>query len=263
MSTANGNGKANGKFVWYDVMTSDPKEARSFYGKVVGWTTKDSGMPNGAYTLLSMGETMVGGLMPIPPEACAHGARPCWTGYIGVDDVDAYAARVVAAGGAIRPAPTDIPGVGRFAVAADPHGAGFILFHGTTDEAPAPVAPGTPGHIGWRELHAGNGTEAFAFYSGLFGWTKADAVDMGAMGVYQLFATGGAPVGGMMTKMPQTPSPFWLYYFNVDAVDAAMNRVKDGGGQIIHGPMQVPGGSFIAHCLDPQGAIFALVGPQR
>jgi predicted enzyme related to lactoylglutathione lyase len=264
MSKANGNGTANGKFVWYDVMTSDTKEAQSFYGKVVGWTAKDSGMPNGAYTLLSMGETMVGGLMPIPPDACAHGARPCWTGYIGVDDVDAYAARVTAAGGAIRRPPQDIPGVGRFAVVADPHGATFILFRGTSNEAPSAVAPGTPGHIGWHELHAGNGEAAFTFYSGLFGWTKADAVDMGAMGTYQLFAiNGGPPVGGMMTKMPQTPAPFWLYYFNVDAVDAAMGRVTDGGGQIIHGPMQVPGGSFIAHCLDPQGAIFALVGPQR
>ena len=60
------------------------------------------------------------------------------------------------------------------------------------------------------------------------------------MGVYQIFATGGAPCGGMMTKMPQTPAPFWLYYFNVDAVEAAMARVKNAGGQIIHGPMQVP-----------------------
>ena len=68
---------------------------------------------------------------------------------------------------------------------------------------------------------------------------------------YQIFTTGGAPCGGMMTKMPQTPAPFWLYYFNVDSVEAAMARVKDAGGQIIRGPMQVPGGSWIAHGLDP------------
>jgi uncharacterized protein len=47
----------------------------------------------------------------------------------------------------------------------------------------------------------------------------------------------GAPCGGMMTKTRETPAPFWLYYFNVDAVEAAMARVKDAGGQIIHGPM--------------------------
>jgi uncharacterized protein len=66
----------------------------------------------------------------------------------------------------------------------------------------------------------------------------------------------------MMIKTPETPAPFWLYYFNVSAVEAAMARVNDAGGQVIHGPMQVPGGNWIAHCLDPQGAIFALVGPK-
>ncbi|MGH6869040.1 MAG: VOC family protein [Methylocella sp.] len=251
-----------GKFVWYDLMTSDVKAAESFYRSVIGWDAKDSGMTDRSYTLLSVGPAMVGGLMPIPEDARATGARPHWSGYIAVDDVDDYAARVKAAGGAIHRPPEDIPGVGRFSVVADPHGATFNLFKGKGDQEPEAAAPGTPGHIGWHEVHAGEGASAFAFYSGLFGWTKAEAMDMGAMGVYQLFATGGAPVGGMMTKMPQTPAPFWLYYFNVDAVDAAMARVKGAGGQIIHGPTEVPGPMWIAHCLDPQGAIFAMVGPK-
>jgi uncharacterized protein len=71
---------------------------------------------------------MVGGLMPIPEDARAAGARPRWMGYIAVDDVDVYAARVNAVGGSVHRAPRDIPGVGRFAVVADPHGAGFMLF---------------------------------------------------------------------------------------------------------------------------------------
>ena len=86
---------------------------------------------------------------------------------------------------------------------------------------------------------------------------------MGPMGVYQIFAIDGAQAGGMMTKTPQTPAPFWLYYFNVDALDAAITRGKDAGGQIIIDPMKVPGGSWIVHGLDPQGAIFAMVGPKR
>jgi predicted enzyme related to lactoylglutathione lyase len=126
-----------------------------------------------------------------------------------------------------------------------------------------PAPAGTPGHIGWRELHAGEREGAFAFYSGQFGWTKAEAIDMGPMGVYQIFAIDGAQAGGMMTKTPQTPTPFWLYYFNVAAVDAAMARVTDGGGQVLNGPHQVPGGSWIVQCFDPQGAMFALVGSKR
>jgi len=252
----------HGKFIWYDVMTGDCKAAEGFYRRVIGWDAKDSGMADGSYTLFSVGATMVAGLMPIPEEARKSGARPCWTGYIAVDDVDAYATRVKEAGGSVCRAPEDIPGVGRLAVVADPHGAVFTLFRGSGQQAPEPAAPTTPGHVGWHELHAGDRESAFVFYAGLFGWTKAEAVDMGPMGIYQTFATGGAPVGGIMTKTSQTPMPFWLYYFNVDAVDAGIARVKDGGGQLIHGPTQVPGGSWIAHCLDPQGAIFAMVGPK-
>ena len=167
------------------------------------------------------------------------GAWPAWNGYVLVDDADVYSERVKAASGAIHRAPEDIPGVGRFSVAADPHGAVFILFEGASDDGARPAAPGTPGHVGWHELHAGDLESAFAFYSGLFGWTKGEAISMGPMGVYQTFATGGAS-GGMMTKTPETPAPFWLYYFNVDAVEAAMARVKDAGGQ---SPSTARGGS--------------------
>jgi predicted enzyme related to lactoylglutathione lyase len=255
--------KGHGMFVWYDVMTTDTKPAQSFYHDVIGWNAADSGMPDRSYTIFSMGPTMIGGLMPIPEDTRKAGAGPAWMGYIGVDDVDAYAKRVTAAGGAVHRGPEDIPGIGRFAVAGDPHGAGFIIFKGASDQVPTPPPPNAPGHIGWRELHAGNGEAAFAFYSKLFGWTKGDAVDMGPMGVYQVFTIGGAPSGGMMTKMPDSPAPHWLYYFNVEGVDAAAARVKDAGGRVLMGPHEVPGGHWIVQCFDPQGAMFAMIAPKR
>ena len=250
------------RFVWYDVMTTDTKAAEAFYRDVIGWDIKDAGMPDGSYAILSVGATMVGGLMPIPADAKAMGARPGWMGYIGVGDVDGYAARVKAAGGTIHRAPADIPGVGRFAVVADPQGAAFILFKGMGGQEPAAAAPGTPGHIGWHELHTGDREAAFAFYAGLFGWTKTEAMDMGPAGVYQMFAAGGPTIGGMMTRTPEMPAPCWLYYINVAGIDAAVARVNKGGGKVLNGPHQVPGDVWIAQCLDPQGAMFAMVGPK-
>lgn len=250
-------------FVWYELMTSDAPAAEAFYRSVCGWTTADAGMPGQPYTLLSAGPTMVGGLMAIPDDARAMGARPGWVGYVGVDDVDAFAARVQAAGGAIHKPAEDIPTVGRFAVVTDPHGAAFVLFKGSSDEAPAPAAPGTPGHVGWHELQAGNGPAAFDFYAALFGWTLDSEMDMGPAGKYQMFATGGEAVGGIMTRMPEMPVPAWVYYVNVDAIDAAVARVTAGGGTVINGPMEVPGGQWIIQGLDPQGAMFALVAPKR
>ena len=255
-----------GAFVWYELMTSDPAAATAFYTQVVGWTAADSGMPGMSYTLVSAGPAQVAGIMAIPDEARAMGAMPSWEGYIAVADVDAAAARIAAAGGSTHRPPQDIPGIGRFAVMADPHGASFIVFRGASAEGPPAAAAGTPGHVGWHELHAGDGAAAFAFYAGQFGWEKHDAMDMGPMGSYQMFGVAGSgkvSMGGMMTKMPETPRPHWLYYINVEAIDAAVERISAAGGKVVHGPQEVPGGSWIVNAVDPQGALFALVAPRR
>jgi hypothetical protein len=250
-----------GSFVWYDQMSNDLPGSEAFYTKVVGWTLAPNTMNDQRYTLLQAGAAMIGGLMPIPEAA--KGVRPAWMGYIAVDDVAAYADKVKAAGGAIHRPPTDIPNVGTFAVASDPHGAGFLLFRGNSSEAPA-QDPQAKGHIGWHELHAGDGASDFAFYSGLFGWEKRDAMDMGPMGTYQTFATkSGAQGGGVMTKTPDLPAPLWLYYFNVDAIDAAAERIASAGGKLVVGPMQVPTGLWMLQGLDPQGAVFGLLAPVR
>jgi predicted enzyme related to lactoylglutathione lyase len=253
----------SGSFVWYDLMTTDMAAATTFYRTAIGWTAADSGMPGPAYTLLSAGDTMIGGLMEIPAEVRAAGGRPGWMGYIGVDDVDAMVERVTKAGGHLHKPAADIPGVGRFAVVADPHGATFYLFKGqTTGEAAKPGGM-MPGHVGWNELQAGDGPAAFDFYASLFGWTKDHDMDMGPMGVYRIFSIDGVQAGGMMTKQPQVPAPHWLFYFAVAATDAAIERIKGAGGSVLNGPMEVPGGAWVAQCIDPQGAVFAVVGPQR
>ena len=250
------------EFVWYELMTTDVVAAKTFYAKVIGWNMQ-SFPGSDDYTVVSAGTLGVGGIMAIPLEACERGAPACWQGYIAVDDVDVYAARILSRGGAIiRPA-SDIPNVGRFALAADPQGAVFIVFKPQGGESMPSAAPNTPGLVGWNELHAVDGLKAFDWYADMFGWTQSQDMDMGPMGIYRLFATGGELVGGMMTKMPEIPSPFWAYYFNVASIDDAIERTKKAGGKVIHGPHEVPGPMFIVNCQDPQGAWFSMVAPKR
>ncbi len=246
-------------FVWYELMTTDAKAAESFYSKVIGWKPQHAGQAGMDYTLLLAGQVPTAGLMALDKEACAAGARPCWVGYVGVDDVDAFVGRVTKAGGKVHVPPTDIPNIGRFAMVTDPQGAVFNLFKPVSDMPPPPADPATPGMIGWHELMAGDGGKAFAFYADLFGWTRDEAIDMGAMGRYQLFAAGGPAIGGMMTKPAEVPAPFWGYYFQVDAIGAALERLKASGGKVVNGPMEVPGGRWIVQGVDPQGAMFSLV----
>jgi uncharacterized protein len=252
----------HGKFVWYELMTTDMKAAEDFYKNVVGWSASDASMPGIEYTLFSVGDRNVAGLMTMPDGALEMKVPPAWLGYVAVDDVDDAAAKLAAEGGTVHRAPDDIPGVGRFAVVTDPHGAAFALFKGT-GEPPPPLEQMAPGNVGWHELMAGDLDSAFAFYSKLFGWSKDQAMDMGEMGVYQIFAHNEKQIGGMMTKPKEIPAPFWLYYFNVEALDAAIDRAKSGGAQVVNGPMEVPGGAWIVQCTDPQGALFALVAPKR
>ena len=149
----------------------------------------------------------------------------------------------------------------RFAVVSDPQGAGFLIAKGLVENSPPELPVGTPGTVGWRELYARDGKSACAFYERMFGWSKTEALDMGAMGTYQMFATGAATAGGMMTKPAPVPAPHWCYYFNVPSIHAAIERIVRGGGTVIHGPQQVPGGQWIVQGTDPQGANFALVAP--
>ncbi len=252
-----------GKFVWYEYMGNDLDAAVDFYKRVVpGWTMSDSGMTSFPYKIASVGSHGVAGFLTIPEPAKAMGAPPCWTGYIWVEDVDAALPELEKAGGSLKNGPMDIPGIGRFAVVADPYGAMFTIFRdASSNPNPAP-APDTEGMFGWRELHAGDGKGALDFYISQFGWKKESEFDMGSMGVYHLFHT-GFEQGGIMTKAPQVPGPFWLYYIHVDALDAAIERIKANGGNVAHGPTQVPGGQWVVQAIDPQGGFFALVASKR
>ncbi len=250
-----------GNFIWYELLTSDAQAAERFYSEVIGWDAQNSGNPDMKYTLLTVNQAPVAGLMALS-EACGDPEmKPAWSGVIWTDDIDAKAAQVKELGGKVLRDLGEIPNIGKFAVVADPQGAAFQLFQPSGEQPESPKPP-TPGTIGWHELHSSNWENAFTFYSKLFGWTKDQAMDMGPMGTYQLFAAGGDAIGGMMNSQEPSTPPNWQFYVCVDNITAAEDRVKSKGGQILFGPQEVPGGAWILQCLDPQGAKFCLVGPR-
>lgn len=255
------------KFFWYELMTPDPDASRDFYGHVIGWTFAE--MPGGdmPYTIISAGERPVGGMLTLNDDMKAGGARPAWLGYIHVADVDAKVTEIEAAGGKLHLPPRDVPGAGRIAMLSDPGGAPFYVMDPRPTEGSGelpPIAPTTSGAFSWHELYAGQGqAAAFDFYSGLFGWESMHEMDMGPMGIYRLFGAEGVQLGGMMDKPAHIPAAFWGFYTTVDGIDAAIGRLKEKGGQVLNGPHQVPGGSWIVQAMDPQGAAFALTSAKQ
>ena len=254
----------HGDFVWYELMTSDPAAAERFYGAVLGWRARRGaeGSPVD-YRIFSTGEADVAGLMAIPADGAATGMRPGWLGYIGVDDVDAMATAILEAGSRQHVPPTDIPGVGRFALMADPQGVPFYVMRGAMEGTSTSFAPGRTGHCHWNELATGDQEAALAFYTGHFGWQRGDAMPMGELGEYRFITHHGTPLGAVMRRMPDGPPPAWNFYFGVADIDAASAAVSGAGGTVHHGPVEVPGGVFIIVGRDPQGAMFGLVGSRR
>ncbi len=255
----------HGHPIWYELMSLDPQAARRFYEAVVGW--KIEAQPSGPagqamdYRMIATATGLVGGVFTLNAGMLKQGAAPCWMPYMGVDDVDRSVQSIVAAGGSLQMPAMDIPNVGRIAMVADPQGAAFYVMRGASEENSTAFAPEQEGHAAWHELHAADGTKAVDFYCQQLGWTKSTAMDMGPDGVYQLIATGGQDVGGIMTDK-NFPRPAWLTYFRVNGIDAAAVRIAQAGGKVVNGPMEVPGGGWIVAGVDPEGVMFALTGPK-
>ena len=257
----------HGDFIWYELLTTDADAAQAFYSDVIGWTIKDSGQAGMDYRLLGAGEEDIGGLMQLSDDMQAGGARPVWLGYVAVDDVDAAVAAISSAGGSVNMPAADIPNVGRIAMVADPQGAPFYVMRGAIDRISHAFAYDRPrlGHCAWNELATADTTAAWKFYGEQFGWKKDGEMDMGPMGAYEFLRRDSAEgvFGAVMPKPAEMPVSLWTYYFRVADVDATVQRAQAGGGEIVNGPMEIPGGEFAVNAMDPQGAMFAFVGPRK
>lgn len=252
---------ASGRFVWYDLMTTNTEAAKAFYTEIIGWKT--SKWEGGDYETWAMGDKGIGGLMVLPEQAKAAGAPPHWMGYVAVDDVDTTARKAESLGATIYVPGTDIPNVGRFAVLGDHQGATFAIFSSPMEGA-APDRESL-GRFSWAELNTTDWESAWKFYSALFGWKPTQSMDMGEFGQYFMFGTDSQQsMGGMSNAATMMKAPaHWLHYINVDDVDETARRITEKGGKILNGPMDIPGNDRIAQCMDPQGGYFAIYSSGR
>ena len=264
-------GNPHGSYIWYELMTPDAEAATRFYGDVIGWdiAVHPGSAGGGAdYRILSYQGDGVGGMFQLTSDMCDQGARPAWVGYFGVDDVDASVGAIEAAGGKTLMPATDLPGVGRIAMAADPQGLPFYVMR----PSPPPGQKGgesgafdgmAVGHVAWNELVTSDLEAALSFYEAQFNVTKGDTMPMGEMGDYQFIDHGGRTIGGAMKAFSPEQPLGWTYYIRVADIDVAKEKVGAGGGKVMMGPHQVPGDDWVIIALDPQGARFGLVGARK
>jgi predicted enzyme related to lactoylglutathione lyase len=245
-----------GRIIWYELLTTDMKAAEAFYTAVVGWTVTPFSSAGQPYDMFNRAaNTPIGGVMAIPQ---GMNFPPHWEMYVVVANLEEAVRKIEGLGGRALGPLVEVPEVGRMRTMTDPQGAVFAI-HEMAGQPDRPEGPPEIGDGSWHELMTTDAPAAQQFYSDLFGWTPTEPHDMGPDGKYYMFAR-QFPLGGMMTKtkdMAQVPTA-WSLYFRVNDVSEAADRVKANGGQVLNGPMEVPGGDRIVNCLDPQGAAFSL-----
>lgn len=257
---------AHGSFIWYELLTKDAGKAKAFYDSVCGWNIDAEPAPGGMdYRMINAGDGQAGGVMQLNADMIAGGAKPVWLGYLGVDDVDASVAAVVAEGGQVHLPAFDIPDVGRLAMVTDPQGIPFYVMRGASPESSTAYQRTGFGHVAWNELLTTDDAAALAFYAKLFAIEKVGSMPMGEMGEYSFIANGdskGEAIGAVMKAQPGTPAG-WGFYFRVPDITEAQAKVEAGGGKVIWGPHEVPGGEWVINIVDPEGVTCGFVSPGK
>jgi uncharacterized protein len=155
---------------WVDTEQPDPDAACRFYGELFGWTFEDAvpAQAPGSYLVASRDGEDVAAIAP------GSGSPVGWNTYVAVDDADAAAAKVVAAGGTVVSEPADAGDGGRAAACADPTGAAFRLWQ--PRNRPGAQVVNVAGAWNFSHLRTDRPDQARAFYADVFGW---EAMDVG------------------------------------------------------------------------------------
>ena len=248
-----------GTFCYAELATTDPAVAGEFYMTLFGWNRNDQDLGEfGVYTQFDKDGKVVAAQFKLPDEQTARQVPPNWGQYVSVDDVDGAAARAGELGGQTVMGPMEVFDYGRMVVLADPAGAVFCLWQPKANIGAE--CKDDPGSMCWNELLTSDPDQAAAFYGGLFGW-RAEAMNMGDLGDYTTFHTGGGrPAAGMMPIQPEMGPvpPHWLVYFAVADCAATRDKAAGLGARILVPPTEIPGMGIFSVLQDPVGAVFGI-----
>jgi uncharacterized protein len=242
-----------GTIVWYDLLTRDPDAAWKFYDALFGWARIETDRPVGTYGMIRRGDRNLGGIVPLKP---GDSFPSHWIAYVSVTDIEACCRAASEAGGRVPIPPTDIAGIGRFAVVLDPQGAAISPFQAETP--PLSPRPEGPGAFCWMELLTPDTKGAGEFYGKIFGW-EIKTGRSGAFGDYWIFRKSGHGVAGMVERRAGADYPTrWLPYVHVERLEDIAARAEQHGGSALLPATPIQDEGQFAILRDPSGAVIGI-----
>ncbi|WP_405147857.1 VOC family protein [Sphaerisporangium sp. NBC_01403] len=119
-----------------------------------------------------------------------------------------------------------------------------------------------PGVPCWVDLSSTDLGTSVAFYEGLFGW-RAEFDPHPDSGGYGRFRQGGKLVAGIGPTFGEDVPSAWNTYIATGDAESVAERVKEAGGRVAVGPVQVFDEGTMAVFQDPAGATFMVWQPGR
>ena len=261
---------------WVDTTQPDPDAAGEFYSGLFGWELEDL-MPPGSGTKYL--EARIGGKRVAAISGGAPGAEPTeatWNMYVWVEDADATAEEVRAAGGTVVTEPMDVMDAGRMATFTDREGAAFGVWQ--PNEHRGAEVVNEHGSVNFNDLNTRDPEAAKAFYGEVFGWQS-----LAMEGGYEMWTLPGygdfleeinpgtkarneelsapegfvdvvASIAPIPEDQPGTP-PHWGVTFAVDEADPVAEKAAATGGTVLMPPTDMPWVRMTV-ITDPGGATF-------
>ncbi len=249
-----------------DLNSPDIEASMSFYAKLFGWGYDEApgGVAGQRYAWAKLPSGYPAGIASTGGQKIASGAKSQWSVQLLVDDIEEVIRRTSDMGGSVVQAPSKVEEYGISAEIADPTGGRVNIWQAFQS---GPTIKHEHGSMQWCELMSPDPEAAAAFYRNSL-QVSTDPMEMPDGSVNSIVSTEDGPVmgisalGGLSDELiARLGGPTWIVYFNVDDVDAAVERAVEHGAELPDPPWDVPGVGRMAWIYDPQGALLGLITP--
>jgi len=235
-----------GKFIWHDLLTSEPAKAGQFYEALFGWDIEYH--PN--YSLVRNGDKLIAGI--VKAQSAEQQARGgLWLPTASVADVDATAKLVTAHGGKILKGPLDMGQRGRAMLIRDSQQADLLILS-TAGGDPVDAEPAIGDWL-WDELWSKDPDGIEPFYAAVFGYDQVLANDS-----YSVLLRDKQWRAGIRLVRDEIEHLLWVPVIRVADTQATTQRVAELGGSVKVASGEVPGNPDIALIADTTGALLLI-----